>query len=158
MINYNKKAAVFVLVMFVFLTMGLTVASSVFAQAFPTDLTIRATLQQSEQGPLPEPVRFVLQIHLESANGTNFTIWGKVPDAAEPAYLGGTGILERNTLTMNLTFTQTHADSWRDSGVMQAQYNVVTNRGTFWMIRNDFDSNALTFDRGFDAGILRLVQ
>ena len=157
MVNcFKKNGSVLDLLMFAFLSVSFMIAPPVFAQ--PTDLCLRATVKETEDGPLAQVKRFTINIHLASEDGSHFTIWGKVKIPNEPFYVGGTGILEGNNLTMNLTTSQKHTEGWRDSGIMQTKFNISTGLGSFYEIGHDFDPVNRVFDQRYTAGILRLCQ
>lgn len=155
--NYSKKAVIFFLVMFAFLAVSISVAPPVSAQVIPDNVCLLVTITENEAGPLPTPFQKVkMNVHLASDNAKHFTIWGKVIVSGDaPFYVGGTGILESTTLTMNLTSSQRHTDGWRDTGVMQVKYNISTLKGTFYEIGHDFDTVNHVFDERFTAGSLR---
>jgi len=156
MINsYKKNGIAFGLLMFAFLVLALTVAVPASAQV-PADLCLKVTIQEDEKGPVVPVKRFAMNVHLESVDEIHFTIWGKVAILKEPFYIGGTGVLEGNFLTMNLTTSQKHLDGWMDSGVMQARFNISTGYGTFYEIGHDFDRVNRVFDERYTAGVLRL--
>ena len=122
--NYKEKAVVLFLMMFVFQLISLMGAPPVSAQVVPDTLCLSVTVTENEAGPLPTPKKFKMNVRLATGNGTYFTIWGKVTVPQDGAfYVGGTGILEGDWLTMNLTTSQKHTDAWRDAGVMQVKFN-----------------------------------
>jgi hypothetical protein len=157
--HYKEKAVFLFLAMFAFQLVSVMVAPPAPAQAIPDDLCLKVAITEDETGPLPTPKRFTMNVHLASVNFIHFTIWGKVVVPQDGAfYVGGTGILEGTVMTMNLTYTQKHTDTWRDTGVMQVKYNISTNRGTFYEVGHDFNAAATlqnrVFDQRYSAGTL----
>lgn len=153
--HYKGKAVFLFLVLFAFQLVSVMVAPPAAAQAIPDDLCLKVTLKENEAGPLPAPKKFTMNVHLVTVNGIHFTIWGKVVVPQDgPFYVGGTGILEGTWLTMNLTSSQKHTDSWRDTGVMQVKFNISTNNGTFYEVGHDFDTVNRQFDQRYSAGSL----
>jgi hypothetical protein len=152
--HYKEKAVFLFLALFVFQLVNVMVTLPAAAQ-IGDDLCLKVTLREDEGGPLTTPKKFTMNVHLATVNGTHFTIWGKVVVPQDGAfYVGGTGILESTRLTMNLTTSQKHTDSWRDTGVMQVIYNISTNAGTFYEIGRHFDTLNRTFDQSYSAGSL----
>ena len=154
--KHYKVTVILALGLIAFLLPSLATVPPVFA-AVPTDLTLTGKVTQTHEGPTSKT--FTVKIHLAPAGNStsHFTIWGKTVVAGDyPYYLGGTAILEGNILIMNLTTTQKHVDGWRDTGVMQARYNLVDNLGSFYEIGNDYNTKKLgQFDRRFSAGTLK---
>jgi hypothetical protein len=154
--NYKVKAVLAGIGLLAFLVVGLATAPPVSA-AVPADLTLTGKVTQTHEGPASQT--FTLKIHLAPAGNSSihFTVWGKATVAGDyPFYVGGTGILEGNVLTMNLTTTQRHTDGWRDTGIMQARYNVVDYTGSFYEIGHDYNTKQLgEFDQRYSAGTLK---
>ncbi|RJR32877.1 MAG: hypothetical protein C4567_17675 [Deltaproteobacteria bacterium] len=153
--HYKEKAVFLFLVMFALLAVNLSVAPPAAAQVVPDDLCLKVIITESEDGPLPAPVKFNMIVHLFTINAQHFTIWGKVSVPKDGAsYVGGTGILEGNVLTMNLTTSQKHVSAWRDTGVMQVKFNISTMRGNWYEVGHDFDTANRVFDERYSAGIV----
>jgi hypothetical protein len=159
--HYKEKAVFLFLALFAFQLVSAMVAPPVAAQAIPDDLCLKVTLTENEQGPLPTPKKFTMNVHLFTVNGTHFTIWGKVVVSGDaPFYVGGTGILESTMVTMNLTTSQKHTAAdldnnyWRDTGIMQVKYNISTNKGTWYEVGHDFATPNRVFDQRYSAGSL----
>ena len=94
--HYKEKAVFLFLALFALQLVSGMAAPPAAAQAVPPEnLCLRATMTESEDGPLPTPLKFTMNVHLATVNGIHFTIWGKaLAPGDSPYYVGGTGILE----------------------------------------------------------------
>jgi hypothetical protein len=101
---------------------------------------------------------YLMKLHLvRSSDGTQITASGVVsPPDDNSVFLTGIGSMVGTKIYMNLTDTQFHKDTWRDTGVVQAQLNATTLNGTFFEIGHDFKTDATDrkFDQRFSAGKL----
>ena len=99
---------------------------------------------------------FQMKLHLvRSADGKQITATGAVNVPNDNAlFLTGTGSMVGTKIYMNLTETHFHKDTWRDTGILQAQMNATTLNGTFFEVGHDFNTDPANrqFDQRFSAG------
>ena len=118
--------------------------------------TVRVT--QTEKGPVPAatPMIFTVKMHIVPQDAFQATVSGFVNEPGNnPFILTGTAALVNSSIYLNLATSQAHrSEPWRDSGVMQAVLSPTTLGGTFWEIRNDYNTSTRQFVHGYSAGTL----
>lgn len=128
--------------------------NSVQAAALPSgDICWTITQTQTEKGSSSQS--FTLKMHLVASDTTIGTACGLVSVSGDnPSIISGTYFKSGSYIYMNLVMTQKHTDSERECGILQAKVSASSLGGTFFMIRNDFDTSAKTFEDGYSSGTL----
>lgn len=120
-----------------------------------------STITSRQTGPV-SPQTMVSQYDVSSIGGNAYIIVGSVDITNEPFVTTGFGTVIGNIgnkLYLNMTTTQSHADSqWRDTGINQTQLDLSTLSGTFYEVGHDFDPATGSFDNSrYTAGTVALM-
>ena len=130
-------------------------ATPALAEGYVGKVCLQGTIKERETGPVADQI-FTVSYDVNHLGGTSYSLTGNV-NMPDPFIFTGNGSQIGNILYMNITTTQSHADGWRDAGVMQIQLNMTTMSGTFYENGHDFDRINRRWDQRYTAGVVSRV-
>ena len=131
---------------------SLLATAPVHAEGYMGKVCLQGVITERENGPVADQQKFLVAYEVNHMGGAGYALSGNVNITGEPFIFTGYGNLIGKTLYMNISTTQSHADGWRDSGVMQVQLDMATMSGTFYENGRDFDTVSRRWDDRFTAG------
>lgn len=140
-----------------FLALMLFPAAGAMAQTYVGKFCFSSTVTERETGPVspPETFAIVSQYDVTHLGGNAYALVGSLAIPDQPFVTTGLATVIGSDIYVNMTSTQSHPDSWRDTAVSQTRINLATLSGTFYEVGRDYNASTRTWDNRYTAGTVK---
>lgn len=127
------------------------------AQTYVGKFCFSSTITERESGPVspPETIPFVSQFDVTHLGGNAYALVGSIAIPDQPFVTTGLATVIGGDIYANMTGTQSHPDSWRDTGVNHTRINLATLSGSFYEVGHDYNTSTRTWDDRYTAGTVK---
>lgn len=108
---------------------------------------------EDEHGPKVEGP-FLMRAGVTYMGGAYYTLQGVLDAPSGPSILNGGAVIVGNEVLVTANESHDHGltKPYRDSGIVQMRINLSNLNGSWWNVRNDFDTLTRSFNDGYAAG------